>query len=96
MRKIIPTLVALIICSFSTNAQLDLFKKATKAVKIDKLPNVLENHPITTSLDDVRKDSFMAETFTPREAKRSLLTLQRTPNGGFILQPGYYNFHDQS
>ena len=96
MRKIIPTLVALIICSFSTNAQFDLLKKAAKTVKIDKVPNVLENHPITTSLEDVRTDSTMSETYIPGGSKRSLTTLQRTPNGGFILQPGYYDFHDQS
>ena len=96
MRKIIPTLVALIICSVSTNAQIDLFKKAAKAVNIDKVPNVLENHPITTGLDDVSNDGTMSETFTPQESKRSLQTLQRTANGGFILQPGYYDFHDQS
>lgn len=96
MRKIIPTFVALILCSFSTNAQFDLLKKAAKTVKIDKLPNVLENHPITTSLDDVRADGTMSETFIPPVAKTSLLTLQRTANGGFILQQGYYNFHDQS
>ena len=96
MRKIIPTLVALIICSLSTNAQLDLFKKAAKAVNVDKVPNVLENHPITTGLDDVSNDGTMPETFTPQESKRSLQTLQRTANGGFILQSGYYDFHDQS
>ena len=92
MRKIIPTLVALIICSVSTNAQIDLFKKAAKAVNIDKVPNVLENHPITTGLDDVSNDGTMSETFTPQESKRSLQTLQRTANGGFILQPGYLTF----
>ncbi|MEO5781939.1 MAG: hypothetical protein ABIQ07_01630, partial [Ginsengibacter sp.] len=81
MRKIIPTLVALIICSFSTNAQLDLLKKATKAVNLDKVPNVLENHPITTGLDDVSNDGTLSETFTPQETKRSLQTLQRTTNG---------------
>lgn len=96
MRKIIPTLVALIICSSPSNAQFDLLKKATKAVKIDKLPNVLENHPITTSLNDVRTDSIMSESFTPHDTKRSLATLQRTANGGFVLQSGYYDFHDQS
>ena len=96
MRKIIPTLVALIICSLSTNAQLDLFKKAAKAVNVDKVPNVLENHPITTGLDDVNNDGTLSETFTPQESKRSLQTLQRTANGGFILQSGYYDFHNQS
>jgi hypothetical protein len=34
--------------------------------------------------------------FTPREPERSLMSLQRTPNGGFVLQPGYYMLQDQS
>jgi hypothetical protein len=36
------------------------------------------------------------DNFTPREAKRSMLELQRTPNGGFVLQPGYWEMHTQS
>ena len=28
--------------------------------------------------------------------KRSLMTLQRTPNGGFVLEPGYYELAAQS
>lgn len=96
MRKIILTFAAFIIYSISTNAQFDLLKRAAKTVKVDKLPNILDNQPITTNLKDVRTDSFMSETFVPKELKKSLLTLQRTANGGFILQSGYYNFHDQS
>jgi hypothetical protein len=97
MKKKILTLILFISCSVIANAQLDLLKKATKGLKLnDKVPNLLENHPITTSLSDVRMDSILPETFTPRESKRSLITLQRTPNGGFVLQPGYYEFHDQS
>lgn len=52
--------------------------------------------PITTSLSDARWAVDSLDNFTPREAKRSLMQLQRTPNGGFVLQPGYYAFHDQS
>ncbi|HEX8246447.1 MAG TPA: hypothetical protein VF541_23280 [Longimicrobium sp.] len=52
--------------------------------------------PITTSLTDARWAVDSLDNFTPREAKRSLMQLQRTPNGGFVLQPGYYEFHDQS
>jgi hypothetical protein len=97
MKKIILSLIFLISSSVIANAQLDLLKKATKGLKLnDKVPNLLENHPITTNINDVRMDSFLSESFTPREAKRSLMALQRTPNGGFVLQPGYYEFHDQS
>jgi len=52
--------------------------------------------PITTSLTDAKFAALDMDNFTPREAKRSMLTLQRTPNGGFVLQPGYYEMHTQS
>lgn len=52
--------------------------------------------PITTSLSDARWGDPSKDGFTPREAQRSLLTLQRTPNGGFVLRPGYYQMSVQS
>jgi hypothetical protein len=52
--------------------------------------------PITTSLPDAIWGAPDKDGFTPREAVRSLLVLQRTPNGGFVLQPGYYRMQDQS
>ncbi len=55
-----------------------------------------DKQPITTSLTDAKWGDASKDGFTPREAKRSLMTLQRTPNGGFVLQPGYYEFVDQS
>lgn len=62
-----------------------------------KVPNVLGGKaPITTSLEDAKWGAPDRDNFTPREAKRSLMTLQRTPNGGFVLQTGFYEFHDQS
>ncbi len=51
--------------------------------------------PITTSLPDARWGVDSLDSFTPRDPKRSLQTLQRTTTGGFVLQPGY-EFHDQS
>jgi hypothetical protein len=36
------------------------------------------------------------DRFTPREAARGLMTLQRTPNGGFVLQPGWFTMQTQS
>ncbi|WP_150125479.1 hypothetical protein [Sphingomonas sp. LM7] len=56
----------------------------------------LQKAPITTSLPDAKWGDPSKDGFTPREPKRNLATLQRTPNGGFLLQPGYYEFHDQS
>ncbi len=54
------------------------------------------NAPITTSLADARWAQPDLDNFTPREPVRPLQTLQRTPNGGFVLQPGYYEMHTQS
>jgi hypothetical protein len=62
-----------------------------------KTPNILGGkEPITTSLPDAKWGDSSKDGFTPREALRSLMTLQRTPNGGFVLQPGYYMLVDQS
>ncbi|HVF49535.1 MAG TPA: hypothetical protein VNA19_05585 [Pyrinomonadaceae bacterium] len=65
-----------------------------------KTPNIgslLEGKPpITTSLEDAKWADASKDSFTPREAKRSLMTLQRTPNGGFVLQPGAYEMQVQS
>ena len=52
--------------------------------------------PITTSLEDAKWGDASKDGFTPREQKRGLMTLQRTPNGGFVLQPGYYAMETQS
>jgi len=62
-----------------------------------KTPNLLGSKaPITTSLPDAKWEDASKDGFTPREATRSLMTLQRTPNGGFVLQPGYYTLQTQS
>jgi len=62
-----------------------------------KVPNLLgDKQPITTSLPDAKWGDSSKDGFTPREPERSLMTLQRTPNGGFVLQPGYYMLVDQS
>ncbi|HEX5702514.1 MAG TPA: hypothetical protein VFX97_04795 [Pyrinomonadaceae bacterium] len=62
-----------------------------------KTPNLLgEKAPITTSLSDAKWGDASKDGFTPREATRSLMTLQRTPNGGFVLQPGSYEMQTQS
>ena len=62
-----------------------------------KTPNLFGTKaPITTSLDDAKWGDASKDGFTPREDARSLMVLQRTPNGGFVLQPGYYNLQTQS
>lgn len=52
--------------------------------------------PITTSLPDAKWEVDSLDDFTPREAVRPLASLQRTPNGGFTLRPGYFEMHTQS
>lgn len=62
-----------------------------------KTPNLLGGKaPITTSLADAKWSDASKDGFTPREAGRSLMALQRTPNGGFVLQPGYFSMQTQS
>jgi hypothetical protein len=57
---------------------------------------------ITTSFADVMPDQDYGATYIgweywePREAKRSMLQLQRTPNGGFVMQPGFYSYEAES
>jgi hypothetical protein len=68
-----------------------------RAAQSAPIPNVLGGkEPISTSLPDAKWGDPTKDGFTPREPKRYLMQLQRTPNGGFVLQPGYYSFHDQS
>ncbi|PSJ43384.1 hypothetical protein C7I55_03215 [Sphingomonas deserti] len=52
--------------------------------------------PITTALPDAKWGDPSKDGFVPREAKRGLAELQRTPNGGFVLQPGYWAMAAQS
>ena len=83
-------------CAASASAQLgglgglgDKLKKKTPSLLGDK-------QPITTSLPDAKWGDSAKDGFTPREPMRSLMTLQRTPNGGFVLQPGAYEMQTQS
>lgn len=59
------------------------------------LPDFLENHPITTSLEDAIWAKDLAQNVSNINSA-NLTTLQRTPNGGFILQPGYFHMQTQS
>ena len=62
-----------------------------------KTPNIFGGKaPITTSLPDAKWGDASKDNFIPREESRSLMVLQRTPNGGFVLQPGYYQLQAQS
>lgn len=93
----VALLLALVVAE-SLSAQLGgLGRTLGRAAQRTNVMSVLEGDPpITTSLPDARFAVDSLDNFTPREAVRSLLTLQRTPNGGFVLQPGYYEMHTQS
>jgi hypothetical protein len=96
--KPLPLLAALLILvsASSAFAQFGGLGGVTDKLK-SKAPNLLGGKaPITTSLPDARWGDATKDGFTPREAERSLMTLQRTPNGGFVLQPGYYGLQTQS
>ena len=83
-------------CAVSASAQLGGLGGLGDKLK-KKTPNLLGGkQPITTSLPDAKWGDASKDGFTPREAVRSLMTLQRTPNGGFVLQPGYYMMQTQS
>src|ERR1051325_2244482 len=83
-------------CAASASAQLGGLGGLGDKLK-KKTPNLMgEKQPITTSLPDAKWGDSSKDGFTPREPERSLMTLQRTPNGGFVLQPGYYMLVDQS
>lgn len=86
----------LTICAAPAFAQLSGLGGVTDKLK-KKAPNLLGGKPpITTSLDDAKWGDGSKDGFTPREEARSLMVLQRTPNGGFVLQPGSYHLQTQS
>ena len=82
-----------VLCASPAFAQFgDLGEKLKK-----KAPNLLGGKaPITTSLPDAKWEDATKDGFTPPEESRSLMTLQRTPSGGFVLQPGSYTLQSQS
>src|SRR5215470_7281825 len=61
-------------------------------------PSLLEGEPpITTSLKDATfGDPGMDGQPRPTPGFTSMMTLERTLNGGFTLRPGYYEMHTQS
>lgn len=90
--KQLLSLSVLVLISFCSNAQLG--KLGDKLLKKDPLQ--INKPPITTSLEDAKWEDATKDGFVPGEENKSLMTLQRTPNGGFVLQPGYYSLQTQS
>ncbi|WP_419808817.1 hypothetical protein [Sphingomonas sp.] len=52
--------------------------------------------PISTSLPDAVWGDPAKDGWAPPGPRRPLTGLRRMANGGFVLQPGSYEFHDQS
>jgi hypothetical protein len=52
--------------------------------------------PISTSLEHARFSVDSLDNFRPGEDFREITDLQRTPNGGFLLQPGAFGYQAQS
>jgi hypothetical protein len=93
--QISSAITLLLVSASMTFAQFDRLPGADKLTK--KLPNILGGKPpITTALPDAKWGDASKDGFVPREDTRSLMVLQRTPNGGFVLQPGYYQLQTQS
>ena len=91
-RLLIPLLF---VYASTASAQFDRIPGADKLTK--KIPNLMGGKPpITTALPDAKWGDASKDGFVPREDARSLMTLQRTPSGGFVLQPGYYQQQTQS
>lgn len=66
-------------------------------VKTPKVPNLLAGPaPISTSLKDAIWGDAKTDGYTPPVGALNLTTLPRTPEGGFVLAPGYYKMHAQS
>jgi len=94
--RILVAITLIFISAIAASAQLGGLGGLGDKLK-KKTPNLLgDKMPITTSLPDAKWADASKDGFTPREPERSLMTLQRTPNGGFVLQPGYYSLMDQS
>lgn len=52
--------------------------------------------PVSTNIRDAIYADPSRDGFSPRNAPQAMHSLQRAPQGGFILQPGYYGYRAQS
>lgn len=98
-RKASMLSLAMLLAASSLHAQLPGLRDAASRVG-NRLPDVsgmLQGRaPITTSLQDAKFAVDSLDNFRPRESFRSITELQRTPNGGFVLQPGAFGYQAQS
>ena len=95
-------LAALLSLAFASpgSAQFDRVRRAASGAAAQSInpARLLEAPPpITTSLADARWAVDSLDSHSPDSGSFKLLTeLQRTPNGGFVLQPGHWAMQDQS
>ena len=88
------SIAALVIFSSSVSAQFgSLGDKLLKKTHVATLIDGKADHDLFTGRHLERPDEGRLYAAQP---KRSLTTLQRTPNGGFVLQPGYYTLVDRA
>jgi hypothetical protein len=91
------TLLTMFVSVSAVDAQLGgLAKRAAGAIGTGAVDNLYNKPPITTGLQDANWAVDSLDNFMPRESKRGMTELQRTPNGGFVLQPGFYEANTQS
>lgn len=92
--------MALLFGATSLHAQIGGALRGAASRLGERLPDVsgvLQGKaPITTSLQDAKWAVDSLDNFRPRESFRNIAQLQRTPNGGFVLQPGAYSYQAQS
>lgn len=94
MRKLMFVLAVFLI-SHGTTAQLGGLGKNLLKGK-SPLDALMKKAPITTNLEDAKWAVDSMDHFTPGGSAKKLTGLERTANGGFMLQPGYYEMQTQS
>ena len=98
MRQLLILATTVVFSISSLQAQLNNLGKNVLG-KLDKNPvnAILKTpDPISTSFKDVNMAGALEENFGNDKTYHSITQLQRTPNGGFVLQPGFYEAHVQS
>src|ERR1700716_1467451 len=93
MKKLLFAIAVLFCFSVSYSQFGDL---GDKLLKKDPLSMLTKKTPITTSLADVKMEGALEPSFGKDSVYKDLMVLNRTSGGGFILQPGMFEFHDQS
>lgn len=94
-------LLAALLYPSDASAQLDRLRKAAGSIAeqapIGNLAEKLAgDSPVTTSLPDAVWGDETMDGWNPDVPAASMLDLERSADGGFVLQPGYWEMHTQS